>query len=224
MTPETAPTGRNSKRRRPARLLAGPLAAAIIAIVAVVAASGPDLKPKNFGTVDPGRVYRSGQLTPAAMRQLHDRYGIRTVIDLGSYEPDERGERRNQQVADALGIERLVFDLEGDGTGNPNAYVQAIQIMSDPARQPVLVHCGAGSERTSIACMLYMNLARGTPLEEGFKQAHAHRHRDHRNPRLREVVERWSDRIIRAVREGTQIDDPAAPPLPPPQPHPAAKG
>ena len=203
---------------RPRRRLAAPIAAAILLLVAVFAASGPDLKPKNFGTVDPGKVYRSGQLTPAAFQRVVREHGVKTVIDLGSYEPGTRGEKRNERAAAAMGLNRYVFDLEGDGTGNPNAYVQVLTIMRDPKRQPVLVHCGAGSERTSIACLLYSELKGTATREDGFAEAERHRHRDRKNPHLREVVSRWADEIERAVREGRQISDPAAPPLPPPQP------
>src|SRR5690349_10858496 len=66
-----------------------PVFLVLVAVAAGVwlysAAMAPNLSPKNFGVVDEGRVYRSGQLTPSAMRAVHDRYHIRTVIDLGSY-------------------------------------------------------------------------------------------------------------------------------------------
>jgi protein tyrosine/serine phosphatase len=216
---DPSPT-QNTPRRR----LAAPIAAVIVLLAAVVAASGPDLKPKNFGVVEAGKVYRSGQLTPAAFERVVREHHLRTVIDLGSYEPGTRGERRNALAAAAMGVTRYVFDLEGDGTGNPNAYVQAIAIMRDPARQPVLVHCGAGAERTSIACMLYSEMRGAATIEDGFADAERHRHRDRKNPHLREVVSRWGAAIERAVREGRQISDPAAPPLPPPAPAPVVGG
>jgi protein-tyrosine phosphatase family protein len=192
----------------------------IAAVLAAVwfwnAAIKGNLSPKNFGVVDEGRVYRAGQLSPSAMRMVRDKHHIKTVIDLGSYEPGARGERRNQQVADALGMTRFVFDLEGDATGNPNYYVQALRIMNDPARQPVLVHCGAGSERTGCVAILYNNEKHGTPLNEGLRGAREFRHDPRRNPHLEETVNAWAGPILKAYREGGTI--PGTEPLPEPEP------
>jgi protein tyrosine/serine phosphatase len=203
------------------RKLALPLAGVIGGLAVLAGVSTKDVVPKNFGVVDPGKVYRSGQMTPGAFERAHKEHGFKTIIDLGSYEPHERGDRRNQQVADALGIKRYVLDLEGDATGNPNYYVQALRIMRNPANHPVLVHCGAGSERTGCVMILYDNLQHGTSVEAGMQSAYRHKHRDHRNPNFRQVLEKWTDPITRAVRDGGQI--PGVEPLPEPRPVGAAQ-
>jgi protein tyrosine/serine phosphatase len=194
----------------------------VLAVVAVVAAVGlyaaavrENLAPKNFGVVDEGRVYRSGQLTPSAMRMVHDKYHLKTVIDLGSYwhggaVANPRGEQRNQEVADALHMTRYVLPLEGDGTGNLNQYILALRLMTDPANQPVLVHCGAGSERTGVAMALYENAAHDRPLEEGLKDTTHFRHDPRRNPHVEEVVRTYGAAIVKAFKSGAQLDDPAA--------------
>src|SRR5689334_6639670 len=105
------------------------LAAAAIAGRVYVLNIKPNLFPKRFGVVEQGKVYRSGQLSVAALNSVHEQYGIRTIIDLGStIHGDPTGERRNQRAADALGIKRYVFHLQGDSTGNPNEYVQALRL------------------------------------------------------------------------------------------------
>lgn len=203
----------------------------LLIILGVAAAIGlytkairPDLSPKNFGVVDEGRVYRAGQLTPAAMRQIHSRHKIKTIIDLGAYRHgedrinDPRGERRNQRVADALGVTRYVMPLYGDGTGNLNWYLHALKVMNDPANQPVLVHCGAGAERTGIAVALYEHIALQTPLEDALKGATEYRHNPRRNPHVSEILRTWGPRLVEAFRQGRQLDDPAFPPIPDPAP------
>jgi protein tyrosine/serine phosphatase len=157
------------------------------------------------------------------MRAVHDRYHIKTVIDLGSYWAgadlkDPRGEARNQRVADALGMTRYVMPLYGDGQGNLNRYVQALRIMADPAAQPVLVHCGAGAERTGVAVVLYENLAHGVPLDEALEDTSKYRHDPRRNPHVQEIVHERGGAIVEAAREGTQLSDGANPALPPPEP------
>lgn len=204
-----------------------PVLLILVTVVAAVwlysAAVAPNLSPKNFGVVDEGRVYRSGQLTPSAMRAVHDRYHIRTVIDLGSYWAgpvlqDPRGNARNQRTAAALHVTRYLMPLYGDGQGNLNWYVQALRIMSDPAAQPVLVHCGAGSERTGIAVALYEHMAHQAPLDDALKETSKFRHDPRRNPHVEEIVHQWGEAIIAAARGDGRIENSPYPALPPPKP------
>lgn len=193
---------------------------AILAVGAFAAVFKPAVRqnvfPKNFGVVEEGRLYRSGQFSPAAFRKIHEQHRFRTVIDLGSYEEGSRGDRRNQLLADSVGIPRYRFDLIGDATGNPNAYAQVLRIIKDPANQPVLVHCGAGSERTSCTVIMYDHIRRGQSFETGLALSEYYKHNPRRNPKLREVVEQYGESIIDAYRSGGAI--PGVDPLPAPRP------
>jgi tyrosine-protein phosphatase SIW14 len=203
---------------------ASTLVLAILAVLAVALTFKPAIRanvfPKNFGIVDEGRVYRAGQMSPAAFQSVLEQYQIRTIIDFGAFERDSRGERRNQRIADTMGIPRYRYDLDGYARGNPNSYAQALRMMTDPAFQPVLIHCGAGSERTGCAVILYNNLTRGVSFEEGLERAQDYKHRPHRNPHLREVVERYGQLILESYRTGESI--PGVDPLPEARPLPAA--
>lgn len=184
---------------------------------------------KNFGVVDAGKVYRSGQLTPAVFRRVVEEHGIRTIIDLGSaLRPDGKSddaavERRNREVAAALGVTRYRFDLIGDATGNPNEYVQALEIMTDPAAHPVLVHCGAGSERTGAAIAIYRHVTGGVPLEAAYEEARSFKHDPRRNPKLKAYLDRYAEEIVRALRLGAQVPGEAPVPAPEPAPEGAAR-
>ncbi|MCC6230674.1 MAG: tyrosine-protein phosphatase [Phycisphaerales bacterium] len=165
----------------------------------------PNLVPKNFGVVEEGKLYRAGELTTAAMRRVVEQHRIRTIVDLGACEPGSREDRRAADVADALGVERYRFHLHGDSTGNPNNYVQALAIMTDPARQPVLVHCGAGSERTGCAVVLYRAAVQRKSVPESYPETFEFKHRDEQNPWLRKTLEAWGIKILRAHAAGVQI-------------------
>lgn len=199
---------------------AATLLIALLAIAALAANFKPAVRynvfPRNFGVVEEGKVYRSGQMSPAQFRAVHERHGFRTLVDLGSHERGTRGDRRNQRIADSLGLPRYRFDLIGDATGNPNEYVQVLRLMTDPERQPVLVYCGAGSERTSCAVILYDHIKHGTSFEEGLAGAEDFKHQPHRSPRLREVVETYGAAIIEAYRTGTALSGYEFPPEPEP--------
>lgn len=165
----------------------------------------PDLVPKNAGVVVPGAIYRSGELTPAATRQVVERHGIRTIIDFGAHEPGSSEEVRAQRVAAALGVTRHRFNLGGDATGDPNEYVEAMRIALDPGNQPVLVHCAAGSERTGCFVILYRHHIEGVPIDEAYGEAMTHRHDPERNPRLRVVLERYAEAVGYSLKTGERI-------------------
>jgi len=166
-----------------------------------------DVVPKRFHEVVPDRIYRSGKLTPASTRTVVERHDIRTIVDLGAWEPGTPEERLADATARELGVERIVFDLEGDATGDPAAYLETLRIMNDPVNQPVLVHCGAGTERTGCAVILYRNIVEDVPVDIAYEEAERAGHSPRRNPRLREVLDRWHEPIRRAFDADTDLGD-----------------
>jgi protein tyrosine/serine phosphatase len=165
-----------------------------------------NLFARNFGVVKEGAVYRSGRQTPAMTERLVRENNIKTIIDLGAYNRKPVEERVAQRTAEAIGVARFAFDLEGDGTGDPNDYVQALRLLLREENQPVLVHCAAGSERTSACVMLYRNIVEGKTFDESFIEALAHKHDPNDNPKMRAYIEKWGPLIIDAVKNGGEID------------------
>lgn len=207
---------RQDRPTRRSRGIFAALAAALAVLLIWQFGVRDQVRPFRFGEVDPGKVYRSGELTPAVLERLQERYGIRTIVDLGTYEPGSREDLREQRTADTLGIKRYVFDLEGDATGNPNAYVQALRLMTDPELQPVLVHCGAGTERTGTAVILYRHIVQGGNIVKAFEEAQSYGHDPYRNPWVFKVLLEFRHEIEQAFREGRQIPGVAALPEPTP--------
>lgn len=171
------------------------------------------LVPRNFGVVEEGHVYRAAALTPATLRQVHAEHGIKTIIDLGGFDIDPRGEALSQSTADSLGITRYVFPLAGDGTGNPNAYVAALRVLADERNHPVLVHCSAGAQRTSGCIVLYRDVIQLRDNGAARREAFDFRHDPSDNPRLFEYLDTWQDDIERAFRAGVDAQVPDQPPV-----------
>lgn len=174
----------------------------------------PDVHPKRFAEVVPGKLYRSGEPSPAALEAIVREHGVRTIIDLGVAPEGEIRERRLQLSAQALGITRFKFDLIGDSTGNPNEYVAALRIASDPARQPVLVHCATGSQRTSCAIGLFRAAFEGVSVDEAIAEAN----RFDAKPKVGETMRSIAGPVLRAVREGGWIEGHAVPSMEPTKP------
>ena len=191
----------------------GRLVVAVLAVVVLVVVYQnlihPNLFPKRFGVVVPGQVYRSGKLTPAALTKVVREHDIRTVVDLGAWVGDEpervRARHREAATAEALGVDLHVFQLVGDATGDPQQYVDALRIVTDPANQPVLVHCGAGTERTGCLVALYRMHTEGMSLDDAFAEADRAGHDPGRNPKLRQVLEADSARILEALETGKPL-------------------
>lgn len=119
------------------------------------------LVPKRLGTVEQGRIYRSGQLHPALVERTLRDLGIEVIVDL---DPDDTPAAAAELVAaDKLGIEINLFPLIGDGTGDIEQYALAIQRIASAqqAQQPVLVHCAAGTYRTGGVVAMYRVLVEG---------------------------------------------------------------
>lgn len=150
----------------------------------VAAGVVPNVFPKRFALVsdptpgEPGdEVYRSGLLTPAALRRVVERHGIRTIVDLrgfsegpdGLFGDDASDDAFAQDLADSLAVRRVNPShgggLYGDGRGDPRNYVEALQVLRDPSARPVLIHCAAGTQRTGVAVCLFRTLIERSATE-----------------------------------------------------------
>ena len=177
-----------------------------LTVLFIVKGVVPHLVPKNFGVVTEGRLYRSGELTTTALKSVVEAHGIRTIIDLGAHDHDPAGERREQATADLLGVRRVVLYLEGDATGDPNRYVEALRIIADESNGPVLIHCAAGAQRTGCAVALYRSIAEGWDDERALVEAEDYRHDPLDNPLMRETFHEWKDEIARSLETGDAIE------------------
>ena len=159
---------------------------------------------RNFGVVEAGEIYRSGRLTPRMFRKVVGENNIRTVLDLGAYVPGSPEDLREQQLAEELGAERFRFTLRGDGTGNPNYYVQALRLMSDPEAQPILIHCAAGAQRTGVIVLLYRHIVQGQDLAQAYPESFQYKHKPD-EWQLLAYVAQWNDEIADSLRTGEPI-------------------
>ena len=133
-------------------------------------------EPKNFGTVVEDRIYRSAQLTPRMFRKMTDEHQFKTIIDLTGPDHSDPRKAAERDIAQELGVDRHVFSLVGNGTGDPDQWAQALAIMMDPANEPMLVHCAAGAQRTSTAVILYRHLVQGKTITEAYPESFDYKH------------------------------------------------
>lgn len=113
--------------------------------------------PRRFGVVVPGSIYRAAQLEANIVDGVIVDHGVRHVINLGVYKPGKPRHDATLAAIDHVDATHIELGLGGDGTGDPDAYIEALTDMRRAAQsgEPVLVHCSAGVNRTGGAVALY---------------------------------------------------------------------
>ncbi len=139
------------------------LLAATLALWLVILDRQGRLVWDHWDEVKRGILYRSGQLTSAQLAQAVKRYDIRTVVNL-QWPGDEMVEERS--LAASLGVDFVNLPMPGDGFGEEWEFREILQILDDPARRPVLVHCARGTCRTGAAVGIYRLERDGWTLDD----------------------------------------------------------
>lgn len=173
-------------RRRGIKLLAIAIGVVIVVFGAVAWTNAVRwwYFPNNFAVVEPGRIYRSAQLSRFLIRRTLVNNHIGLVIDLSKdHTADTAAEQR---ITAELGIPRLNFVLRGNGTGRPESYTQALAaiITANAQGKAVLVHCQSGAQRTGGVIATYRMLVEGKSEADAFAEAEKYGHDPKRNPSL----------------------------------------
>jgi tyrosine-protein phosphatase SIW14 len=100
----------------------------------------------NVGRVAPN-VYRGAQPLPEGYTTLK-KMGIRTVINLRTAASEKR-------AVEAAGMKSVEIPLSVWTDVSPKTIDGIIDIMRDPANQPVFLHCRQGRDRTGIVVAAY---------------------------------------------------------------------
>lgn len=106
-------------------------------------------------------LYRSAQPSADGMRNLKA-MGIETIIDLRSFHSDQ-----NEIGNTGLAYEHIYMKAWHP---EENEVVRFLQIVTNPKRSPVLVHCQHGADRTGTMCALYRIIVQGWSKEEAINE------------------------------------------------------
>ncbi len=111
----------------------------------------------HFKPVDPGRLYSSGTLSWKGLEKAHRMVGIKTIINLRS--ESEMSEGSWYQMEKRFTIENRInlvnIPLRPDTPPRPDQIKQFLDVMTNPAMLPVLVHCGHGIIRAGMMVAVY---------------------------------------------------------------------
>ena len=114
----------------------------------------------NFAKVS-DVLYRGEQPTAEGMKELK-KLGIKTVVNLRDFHSD-RGELKGTGLQ-YFHIRCAAWNPEEEDV------VAFLKILSDPANQPVFVHCWQGSDRTGMMVLSYRVTEQGWPVADAIKE------------------------------------------------------
>ena len=133
------------RRRRTKRLLRVVLLLAAIPSTFVLGrwATG------NRGTIQPGRIYRSAQLSAGQLAATIEHRQIRSVLNLRGANPDQPWYRAEWTATLGAGASQVDIPLASD-LWLSRAQARTLVDTLDSIDYPILVHCQWGAERTGL--------------------------------------------------------------------------
>lgn len=115
----------------------------------------------NLHQVTPN-LYRCAQPTREGMQHLKD-MKIKTVISLRSFHDDD------EELEGAEGVRHFQIYMKAWHAEKEDA-VKFLKLVTDPANQPVLVHCQHGADRTGTMCAVYRMAVQGWTKEQAIQE------------------------------------------------------
>lgn len=144
------------------------LSLAVVFVTAGLLLYGRHKAYYHFKVVVPGEIYRSGTLGSVGLFLIKRKYKIRTIINLRKEEEARVGDWYEKET---LFCKQNNMDLVnipmGFDTPPDEVQIRAfLDIVMEPARHPVLIHCEAGVIRTGMMVAVFLKQRFGTSNEE----------------------------------------------------------
>ena len=129
----------------------------------------------NFGVVEEGKIYRSGQMRPYQLDRLIRKYGLRTVINTREMEAPVRRMESEAEVCGRNGVEMVRIPMPGDGRGTYEQFDQALHVLQETNRLPALIHCARGTHRTGAIVAAYRVRVQGWDPVQALEEMQGYR-------------------------------------------------
>lgn len=124
----------------------------------------------NLHVIAAGRAYRSAQPTPEILEYVVRHHGIRTVINLRGENAKEAWYRREREACQKLGLKLIDIRTSASSFPSREALLALFDAISDPANEPILLHCKAGADRSGMAAAVWKMVNLKEPAKEALDQ------------------------------------------------------
>ena len=141
---------------------------------------------KNFDTVVPGKIYRSGQPRERQLEAWIQEYGLKSILSLRFGVP-----RYERELAKRYGVKLYHVPFSATKGVGKGQWKTIRPILTDEENLPILVHCHGGGDRSGIVTALYRMEIQGWPLEKALREMNRHYHFPLRYPVLQEQLREY---------------------------------
>lgn len=153
----------------------------------------------HFHVVAPGVLMRSGQPRVRELAEIQRRHGLRTIVCArGGTRHPLRGRwfRLERRFCQRSGVELVHMPFSDRDAPPADAFDGFLEILRDPARLPVLVHCEQGFHRTGVLCAAYRIAIEGWTLTAAVREMELRGFELHRARRheLLDALSAWASR------------------------------
>jgi tyrosine-protein phosphatase SIW14 len=133
---------------------------------------------RNLHTVEPGVLYRSGQLSRTGFEMTLRTHRIRTVVTLRTVRDPNRPylDEWEAEICRERGVQHIRIlpkpwlpDANGHMPGE-DWVRQFLEVMDNTDNYPVLVHCFAGVHRTGTMCAAFRIRHQGWPADRAIAE------------------------------------------------------
>lgn len=124
---------------------------------------------QNLHEIDPGKFYRSAQMTRSELEEVVKKYGIKTVISLRGYPQPIHGDEPEEETLTRLGVGLQKYDLKTDYYPINRDIISIVDALKN-APKPILVHCRTGADRTGMISAIYKIEQMNSSKDEALKQ------------------------------------------------------
>ena len=153
-------------RRLLRRVVFGALAVVILPPAAYVAW---DLRNDNFGAIEPGRSYRSRQMSPDRLTATLRERRVKTVLNLRGVNARQAWYRAERDATTGEGATQIDISMSSCEWMS-RVQLRAVVRVLDGCEYPLLVHCQQGSERTGWVSAVATLLRPGATLFDAERQ------------------------------------------------------
>ncbi len=136
----------------------------LCALLALALCAGCGRVTDRFQVVDPGQLYRSGQMSAGRLENVVRERGIQTVINLRGANAGIGWYDRERGTCAQLGVSHHDLDWTMRAVPEPDSLAQLVALF-ERAERPILVHCQGGTHRSGVAAACYVLLEGGTPAQ-----------------------------------------------------------
>lgn len=174
---------------------------AILLAVPVAAQSQDDppssIRIDNFGRIN-DNYFRGAQPEGQDYEDLAA-LGVKTIIDL-----TDNGDAKERSIVEDLGMKFFRIPMTTRRVPSAGQVAEFLQLVRDPANQPVYVHCQGGRHRTGLMTAVYRMTADGWTGEKAFAEMKQYKFgADFLHPEFKRFVHAFhSDRNPAAVGGG----------------------